>query len=239
MGPVAGRRARVSGHARTVMGHLVGDWLVPASRVAAGLGVAWHTVHDAFAEVAAAAGVHVTDTKTDPPVPEATGEDNATSDGERVGADTDSAALGSGVAARPCRSVGGVLPPVAVLGLVGESGCGKSTLGRTIMNLERASSGSIRLAGQDITRAGPRTLQRTRAQVQMIFQDPMRSLDPRMRMERIVGEGLAVQGLAAGSGPRAWPRRWNASVYAVTRCGVIRSSSAAVSGSGSGSPARW
>ncbi|MGI8311007.1 ABC transporter ATP-binding protein [Saccharopolyspora hattusasensis] len=81
------------------------------------------------------------------------------------------------------------------LGLVGESGCGKSTLGRTIMNLERASSGSIRLAGQDITRAGPRTLQRTRAQVQMIFQDPMSSLDPRMRVERIVGEGLAVQGV--------------------------------------------
>ncbi|WP_432970867.1 ABC transporter ATP-binding protein [Dactylosporangium sp. CA-233914] len=81
------------------------------------------------------------------------------------------------------------------LGLVGESGCGKSTLGRTIVNLERATSGSIRLDGQDVTRLGSRELQRTRAKVQMIFQDPMSSLDPRMRVEQIVGEGLAVQGV--------------------------------------------
>ncbi|GAA2580459.1 dipeptide ABC transporter ATP-binding protein [Dactylosporangium fulvum] len=84
------------------------------------------------------------------------------------------------------------------LGLVGESGCGKSTLGRTIVNLERATSGSIKLEGRDITRLSSRELQRTRAKVQMIFQDPMSSLDPRMRVERIVGEGLAVQGVGRG-----------------------------------------
>jgi transposase len=64
-GPVAEAGAAVSTPARTVMGHLVGDWLVPVSRVAAGAGVSWHTAHDAFAEVAADAGIHVTDTTAD------------------------------------------------------------------------------------------------------------------------------------------------------------------------------
>jgi hypothetical protein len=54
----------VSTLARTVMGHLVGDWLVPVARVAAGVGVAWHTGHDAFVQVAEQAGIHLTDTTT-------------------------------------------------------------------------------------------------------------------------------------------------------------------------------
>ncbi|MCR1782372.1 ATP-binding cassette domain-containing protein [Nocardioides carbamazepini] len=85
------------------------------------------------------------------------------------------------------------IPAGRTLGLVGESGCGKSTLGRTIMNLERATSGSVTLAGQEISQLSGSALRRTRGKVQMIFQDPLSSLDPRMRVERIVGEGLAVQ----------------------------------------------
>ena len=93
------------------MGHLVGDWLVPVSRVAAGVGVAWHTAHDAFAGVAAQAGVHLTDTKTGTPAPETARDD------DQVVATVDSVDLGGGVAARPCRSAGGALPPVSVLGI--------------------------------------------------------------------------------------------------------------------------
>ena len=58
-GPVADAGAAVSAHAKTVIGHLVGDWLVPVSRAAAGAGVSWHTAHDAFAGVAAEAGIVV------------------------------------------------------------------------------------------------------------------------------------------------------------------------------------
>jgi transposase len=124
-GSVAGPRAGVSAHARTVMGHLVGDWLVPVSRVTAGVGVAWHTAHDAFAAVATQAGIVVTDTKTGMAAGagrgsrdgEAARDEKATGDGDWAGADADRAPAGVAPVARPCRSVGGVLPPVAVLGI--------------------------------------------------------------------------------------------------------------------------
>lgn len=63
-GPLAVPGGRVNAHAGRTMGHLVGDWLVPVSRVAAGTGVAWHTAHEGVAQVAADAGIVVTDTKT-------------------------------------------------------------------------------------------------------------------------------------------------------------------------------
>lgn len=119
-GPVAGRRAAVSAHAKTVMGHLVGDWLVPVSRVAAGVGVAWHTAHDAFVAVAAQARIVVTDTTTDSRAgaePDSSAPATARGGGDQVVAGADSTPVGAGVAARPHRSVSGVLPPVAVLGI--------------------------------------------------------------------------------------------------------------------------
>src|SRR5262245_30487028 len=84
------------------------------------------------------------------------------------------------------------------LGLVGESGCGKSTVGRTVLRLIEPTAGSIRLAGDDITRLDKARLRPYRAQMQIIFQDPFSSLDPRMSAGDIVGEPLRVHGVASG-----------------------------------------
>jgi oligopeptide/dipeptide ABC transporter ATP-binding protein len=80
------------------------------------------------------------------------------------------------------------------LGLVGESGCGKSTLGRSILRLEKARSGEVIFDGEDVLRASPRRLKRMRRDMQVIFQDPHASLDPRMNVRQLIGEGLVVQG---------------------------------------------
>jgi oligopeptide/dipeptide ABC transporter ATP-binding protein len=83
------------------------------------------------------------------------------------------------------------------LGLVGESGCGKSTLGRTVLRLIDASGGRIMFRGQDITAAGGETLRGYRKQMQIIFQDPYSSLNPRMTVGSIVGEALAIHGIGS------------------------------------------
>jgi oligopeptide/dipeptide ABC transporter ATP-binding protein len=80
------------------------------------------------------------------------------------------------------------------LGLVGESGCGKSTLGRSILRLEKARSGEVIFDGEDVLRASSRTLKRMRRNMQVIFQDPHASLDPRMNVRQLIGEGFVVQG---------------------------------------------
>jgi oligopeptide transport system ATP-binding protein len=85
------------------------------------------------------------------------------------------------------------------LGLVGESGCGKSTVARTVMRLVEPSSGSISLDGTDITRLGKSDLRPHRRSMQIVFQDPFASLNPRMTAGDIVGEPLSVHGLASGS----------------------------------------
>jgi oligopeptide transport system ATP-binding protein len=81
------------------------------------------------------------------------------------------------------------------VGLVGESGCGKSTLGRTILRLIEPTEGRIEFDGKDFTDVPARSLKPFRAQMQMIFQDPIGSLNPRMSVGDIVGEGLLVHGL--------------------------------------------
>jgi peptide/nickel transport system ATP-binding protein len=84
------------------------------------------------------------------------------------------------------------------LGLVGESGCGKSTTGRAVMQLPRPSSGSVRFDGVELTALGDEELRRTRRRLQMIFQDPISSLNPRHRVRQIVGEGLEIWPELAG-----------------------------------------
>jgi oligopeptide/dipeptide ABC transporter ATP-binding protein len=84
------------------------------------------------------------------------------------------------------------------LGLVGESGCGKSTVARTVLRLIEPTAGSILLDGKDVTRLGKSAMRPYRRQMQMIFQDPFSSLNPRMSAGDIVGEPLSVHGIASG-----------------------------------------
>ncbi|MGB8202668.1 MAG: ABC transporter ATP-binding protein [Pseudonocardiaceae bacterium] len=85
------------------------------------------------------------------------------------------------------------IAPGETFGLVGESGCGKSTLGRALVALERPTSGSIIFSGHDITAMSARELRPIRRDLQLMFQDSYASLDPRMRVEAILREPLAIQ----------------------------------------------
>jgi oligopeptide/dipeptide ABC transporter ATP-binding protein len=84
------------------------------------------------------------------------------------------------------------------LGLVGESGCGKSTVGRTILRLIEPTDGVIRIGGEDIGQLSKSELKPFRRQMQIIFQDPYSSLNPRMTVGDIVGEPLSTHGIATG-----------------------------------------
>ncbi len=87
-----------------------------------------------------------------------------------------------------------------VVGLVGESGCGKSTLGRIVAGLLQASSGQVRIDGLDRDQLDDQQRLAARLKVQMIFQDPSASLNPRLRIDRIVGEGARLHGLTDAAG---------------------------------------
>ena len=88
------------------------------------------------------------------------------------------------------------------LGLVGESGCGKSTLGRTILRLIEPTGGEVIFQGKNLLAMAQRELRDMRRQMQIIFQDPYASLNPRMRVGDIVGEGLEIHKLAKGKAKR-------------------------------------
>ncbi len=100
------------------------------------------------------------------------------------------------------RAVDGVTLAVAqgeVLGLVGESGCGKSTLGRLVLGLLPPTSGAVSFRGKELASLGNKELQALRKEMQIIFQDPFASLNPRMRVQEIVSEPLVVHNLAKGA----------------------------------------
>ncbi|MGH2543399.1 MAG: ABC transporter ATP-binding protein, partial [Ardenticatenaceae bacterium] len=82
------------------------------------------------------------------------------------------------------------------LGLVGESGCGKTTIGRTILRLQEATDGKVFFSGEDVFSVPPNRLKQMRKDMQIVFQDPYSSLDPRMPVGESIAEGLLVHGMS-------------------------------------------
>ena len=126
------------------------------------------------------------------------------------------------------------------LGLVGESGCGKTTLGKLIVGIEKPDAGRITLEGREVFGMRGRALRRARRDLQMIFQDPYASLDPRMRVQALLREPLVIQNIGSRKEQdqkirRAARRR---SGWRRTRWSAIRTSSLAGSASGSHWPER-
>lgn len=94
------------------------------------------------------------------------------------------------------------IAPGKTLGLVGESGCGKTTVGRTMLHLIPATSGKVLFEGEDVLALGSGRIKTLRREMQIMFQDPYGSLNPRMNIETIVGEPLVVHHTASGKARR-------------------------------------
>ena len=104
------------------------------------------------------------------------------------------------------RAVDGVSLAISAgrtLALVGESGCGKTTVGKALLQLIRPTAGSVRLGGSELVGMKPKQLRAARRHVQMVFQDPFASLNPRLRVGEIIGEGMAALGVAGESAAQA------------------------------------
>ena len=144
---------------------------------------------------------------------------------------------------RPVRAVDDVSFEIRkgeVLGLVGESGSGKSTIGRSVLKLIEPTAGEVVFEGVDLAPLSARAMRPYRRRLQIIFQDPYASLNPRRRVGDTLDEALATHGLhpgraRAGAHRRA-AARWSASRPSMR--GASRTNSRAGSGSGSASPAR-
>ena len=89
-----------------------------------------------------------------------------------------------------------------MVALVGESGCGKTTTAQTIMRMVQATSGSVRLSGTDVTRLSPRQMRPLRRRLQIIYQDPYESLDPRFRVRQTIEEPMLVHGIGSSRSDR-------------------------------------
>jgi oligopeptide transport system ATP-binding protein len=96
---------------------------------------------------------------------------------------------------RAVEDVSLAIQPGETLGLVGESGCGKSTLGRLLLRLIEPTAGDVLFEGRSLLAMPPRDLRALRRHMQIVFQDPYGSLNPRMRVKTIVGEGLVIHGI--------------------------------------------
>jgi oligopeptide/dipeptide ABC transporter ATP-binding protein len=101
---------------------------------------------------------------------------------------------GSGLTIRAVDDVSFTVRPGETFGLVGESGCGKTTLGQTVIRLHDPTEGSIVFEGKDISNLKPRAMRPIRRDIQMIFQDPSASLDPRMTVSSVIAEPLNING---------------------------------------------
>lgn len=112
---------------------------------------------------------------------------------------TSRAFLGGETVMKAVDGVSFTVQPGEVLGLVGESGCGKSTMGRTILKLTEPTAGAIRFAGEDITTWSRRRMLPLRRRMQIIFQDPFSSLNPRLSVGSILAAPFEIHRMAAGS----------------------------------------